>query len=849
MQRGAGLALATVLAGTGVVAHAAETPAWMRYLNREVINRIELTGYRRLGYHLRTVQGDRESYDVTNYYGQGAKPFTNIGQIDFTGRRVFGLFNFRGTILDSRFTDPQGQRFSLDVDRGGVQVSAGDITGSLLNTNPLARMNKSLRGFAVGYRRGNFESKALYSEARGSARTVTIPGNNSAGPFYLQVNQLVQGSEQVRLNDTPLRAGTDYVINYESGFITLVGRVLPPTSVLLVSFEVFGFNERRGQVQGAGVSYDFGRVGRVGLTLARQIARTGGNASTRLEQFQGYGPPSTPYVLLFEPLAGTAITVQVDGISQRPGIDFRFDPINTAIFYLNRFVPGTSTVSVVYTPKPTSTATGDREVTGIDWLIPLGRAGRGGTLTLAQASGRLFNSATPSSGVARSAQLDYRAGAWEVQAQARRIPTGYVSVETRGFSRNETGHEVSLGYRSDSRTKWSLVTGNRSILQQTASATTGTNTRFSNLRAAVSTVTRRGVPYEFEVRQQISRTFAGPTRLTIAEASTRQSLGRLDLRLAATRQSGRTPSTSVAGSRRVNVGLTTGTLEASLPVAEKLRLQGSYSLSEIRKDKERGGGRDASMNLDYRPSDVWRATVTYTDSDSGALASLGGFSNGWGLGYDGNGFSGGVNGSLSYGASKVKLATAGVSYTAGSLTLQANGYQSEQSGAVTNNARTSSVGLGGSYELPAGVRLLARVDRSASRFVGSNSRTESTTYSLLLDASPPGRWTGQFGFTGLLNGGNSAFGQDGLSFEVNSTYDLGRRQAVIFDATLGNATGYLAQQDTEFGLTYQYRIWSALALNASYRIRRVENKGLNVTSGAYRSQSLDFILDFNFAGR
>lgn len=834
---------------TLVPAHAADTPDWLRWLDREGVRRIELTGYRRLGYHLRDVSGDRESYDVTNYFGLGGKRFTDIGQIDFVGRRVFGLFNFRGTILDSRFTDPQGQRFSLDFNRGGVQFSAGDIQGTLLNTNPLARMSKSLRGVSVAYRRGNFEGKALYSEARGSARTITIPGNNSAGPFYLQVNQLVQGSEQVRLDDQPLQAGRDYVISYEAGFITLVGRVLAPTSVLVVSFEVLGFNDRRGQVQGAGLSYDFGRAGRLGLTAARQIARTGGAASTRLERFQGFGPPSTPYVLLFEPLAGTPITVQVDGIVQRPGLDYRFDAINTAIFYLNRFVPSTSTVTVIYTPRPTSTANGDREVLGIDYRIPLGKAGQSGTVTLAQATGRLFNSSTPSSGVARSASLDYRQSAWDVQAQVRAVPEGFVSVETRGFNRNETGHEVTLGYRSDPRTRWTLGTGNRSIQTSSSASPTPSSARFANTRLAVSTSTRKGTPYTFEVRQQHSRTLAGPTQLTIAEASTAQNLGRVELRLAASRQSGRTPLAGTSGSRRVGVGLTTASVEAALPVTDSLRLQGNYALSDITVDGDRGAGRDAGLSLDYRPSDLWRATVNYTDSDSGQLATLGGFTNGWGLGYDGNGFSGGVNGSLNTGSSRVKLVSANVAYTAGNLTLQANASQSDQSGSVTTNAKSTSYGVGGSYELRSNVRLLARVDRTNSRFVGSASRSDSTTYSILVDASPPGRWSGQLGYSGLVNGSRTAFAQDSASIELNSRYDLGKRQALVLDATLGTASGYLAQDDSDVGITYQYRLWSALALNVSYRFRRVTNQSPGVTSGAYRSQSLDFILDFNFAGR
>ncbi|MCH8980373.1 MAG: hypothetical protein IH945_14205, partial [Armatimonadetes bacterium] len=245
-----GPSLASAQAGLGL-------PKWVQ---RQIFDRITVSGYRRVSYHSHSVTGDTEAFGLGNYGGQGTSSFTDFGNVRVNGHQVLGALNFDLNFQDSRFRDPQGQRFSLDYGVGPWQVDLGDIQGRTLNTNRFAMFNKSLRAVSIGYSGGPFQAKALTSEVRGAPRTVTLNGTNSAGPYFLQSAQIVRGSETIQIDGVRQSLQQDYTINYEIGAITFVNRrtleakIIPPTSTIVATYEVFGFSGSKGRVQAVGLS-------------------------------------------------------------------------------------------------------------------------------------------------------------------------------------------------------------------------------------------------------------------------------------------------------------------------------------------------------------------------------------------------------------------------------------------------------------------------------------------------------------------------------------------------------------------------------------------------------------------
>ncbi|MBS1704250.1 MAG: hypothetical protein JST40_00135 [Armatimonadetes bacterium] len=837
-------------------------PKWAKWWKANLVDRIQISGYRRLGMHLQKVQGDRDAFNSLNYYGEGQKRFTDIGQINITGRKVLGVLNFQGTILDTRLNDPQGQHFSVDYDKNGFAISAGDIQGSLLNTNRFASMNKSLRGITAGYKQGRFAAKSVLSEVKGSPKTIAIQGNNSAGPYYLQTSQIIYGSESVRVDDVPMTLGTDYIINYEAGSITFLSRTVAVTSTILVSFEALGFNDSRGSVQGFGMSYDIGRVGKLGVTLMRQISRNRGGVSTRLEKFEGFGAPSTPYFLQFEPLPSADLIIRVNGVIQREGIDYYFDPDNAAVFYFTRFMQATDEIDVVYTPKPTNTVDGDREVVGLDYSLPLGKEGRAGELKLYQAAGRLMRTPTPTSGLARGASLTYKAGDYLLSANVRKVPNGYVSVETRGFNRNEVVNDQTIQYLPSDRWSAQLMRSNSSISQKSSLTSTGTMSRFTTLTGGVAYRANTNDRVELNHRRTRTITATGQTKLNTSELTLfRRDSQNLTWTLGVNQQDGAYRGSTTGVSQFNLLGSKIGAVY-SLPWRPKSKdkdvqaerrtlasVSANYALQRITAEGTTGTGRDIEIGASVLPSDQLKFSTRYDVSDSGALATLNRYTGGYGLGYGGNGFSGGTGGTTIAGGTNLRLWTTSLSYLPFERLAITGTYRQQQSfGSVTSNSRTNSTGLGLTYGFDNYHQLSLQYDRSNTTY--RDSPLKSGVQSVSLDFSGGrGRWSYTLGWSVFDSMGNSTFRQDSSTFVGNISYQMAPRHSLLLDYNSGRSTGYLGQENFDWGVTYQYRIWESLALNASYRHRRTSNRDPFVQSGAYRSSGLDFELAFNFFGR
>ncbi len=838
-----GCALAEAQAGLGL-------PVWLR---REVIDRVTITGYRRLSMHQHQIDGDGDAFQYGNYGGQGDKTFTDFGNINVTGRDVLGLLNFEFVIQDSRYQDPQGQRFSIDVDRGPWVVNLGDIRGSLLNTNRFATFNKTLRGAQLGFTSGGFRAKTVYSDVRGAPRTVTIPGTNTAGPYYLQSSQIVRGSERIEVDGVPQTLGQDYIINYEIGSVTFVNRttgeakIIPPTSTIVAQYEVFGFAGSRGRVQGAAMAYNFGPLA-VGVTGMQQIKGGSGGLSTRLEQFQGFGPPSTPYFLQFEPLMTEPIVIRVNGIIQTEGVDYFFDPDNPSIFFFTRFMPSTDNIDVLYTPKPTSTVDGDREVVGWDVNVPFGKSS---SLRYSEATGRLTKTPTPSSGVARALDLRYSTGPFTLSSSLRSVPSGYVNIETTGFNRNENAADLRASWSPDDLFTYTLGYMNAAVASRVVDSggdVSFVNSRFVKSNASVNFApTTGGMPWTLGVTKTSNETSSGKTDVTSTELTTRKTGSNWDASLALQHQDARGPITDGSGTTLQDIALDSINLRTGYRPNAQWSFNLSTGLSQVRKESEQGTGHDVQFVMRWQPTDLFDTSVIVQDSDAGQIATLGGFANGYGSGYGGNGFSNGVGSTGFISASKVRAYTLRSTWSPYSgLSLSGRTFLRETQGSFSSNTRTTGVGFDANWSVSDELNVQASIDSSKTEFIDSPLSSGTTVFSAYVDGAPAGPWSYSLGYSALVSGSQSTFQQNSHNFDAALGYRLSPRQTLSFIAYSNFSSGQFGQDDTDLSINYRYQIWRSVALQASYRWRDVVNKDPLVSTGAYRSRGFDIELVFNF---
>lgn len=846
-------ALALVFAG---VAGATEASgAWLSgsfwdWFRRDVADRVQVTGFRRFGYHNHQVTGDREAFDSLTNSGYGDRRFTDIGSMNVSGRNVLGALTFDINIDTNRFQDPQARRFALEIRRPGYNIAAGDIQGNLLNTNRFASFSKTLRGVSGGVEVGRLRTRAVYSEARGSARTINFPGNNSIGPYFLQFTQILRGSESVRVDDVPQVLGRDYVISYESGSITFLRGPIPPTSTIVVSFEALGINASGGRIEGAAATYDLGSWGRLGLTGMRQVTGAGSALSQRLERFQGSGAPSTPYFLQFRPLLTRPITVRLDGILLTPIVDYFFDPNNPAIFYMTRFVSFDSTIDVVYTPEPTQAIDGDRQVWGVDYRVPLGPGGRLGSITYYQATGRLDSPVNPLQGTARGIDARYRLGDFSVYGSVRDAPNEYVSVESRGFNRNERAADAGLTW---TKGPWSSdLTWLNSAVSQRLVSNSGEVTfraaRATRLRSTLAYSEGRSGSYRMQIDRIRNQQRGLPVELDGLSVVGARNLGRLNGSVSLDLQQGRAPNSFLADADVVDVALQTLRLDGTLDLGRSWVAGGRVGFSKVRQGSQDGTGNDIGVRVGYTPSDRFQASVSHAVSNSGQLATLGGFDSGSGFGFDGNGFSGGVTGTpFGVGSTDLRETAVAARYRIGETwSLAASAVQRRQQGSISSNTDSRTLELRVDGDIGKGHQIGLAVNRSDSKFLGSNIESQTTNLDVSLIANPDGRLSYSLGANFLISGGNSAFKQDSTAFDASLTYRLMDRHFLRFGYQGLTSTGEFGQLETFWLAGYEYRILSNVGLLASYKVRDVQNRFSGSPSGAYKSRGFDIELSFSF---
>lgn len=813
-----------------------------------VLDRLDVIGYRRLGYHVTSVTGDSEAYSVQNYSGLGLKHFTDIGDLSISGHKVLGVLNFSANIQDSRFRDPQNDKWTVDTSSHGFRFTAGDILGTLQSANRYANFNRTLRGIQIGYESGGFRFNALTSQARGQARTVTLNGNNSAGPYYLQASQVIADSETVQVDGVTMRRGIDYTISYEVGSITFASRTIAPSSTINVTFEAYSTNTSLGRIEGTGIQYNAGPAGTFGMTAMRQTARGTNSASTRLEKFQGFGAPSVPYTLQFEPLSTFPITVRLNGILQVEGVDYHFDQDNPAVFFFNRFVPTEDEIDVIYTPRPNQTVDGDREVLGFDYRLPIG--GKAGSLSLGLAHGRLKSPINPSTGTAKYADFRYDLGATTITANARDVAPGYVGIETRSFNRNEKAIGFNIDVHPIDRPNFGFSNTN-SLISIRRLDDQGHWVYFPSRVSSLNGYYELSglgakIPMRLDWSRQRSRVNGSETFVDSTSINASKTYSAGEIRFGVRRQVGIAPTSLIANAPRSSFSVLG--LDSVVTWEPPGRWSGDLRASINATDSQgtRSTGLRQDVTLNYRLQS-FLATLSHSRIDAGEINTLGGFSGGTGVGLGESGFSNGTGDFGVIGATNSLLTDLSLSWALSKRTsIAAQMYQQRYAGAVSSNSQTDGYGIAANSNF-GDHRVSLAINHSRTAFLGSSTTGSSaTTFNTLVEGQLTRRFSYGIRASYLLTGGGGSFGQSGGNLETNLSYVLGPRDVLSFDYLLGQSHGYLPQNDISSSVTYSYRIFASMGLNVRYRFRNVQNRDSGISSGAYRVGAFDVELTFSF---
>lgn len=820
---------------------------------RELWSRLSYSGQRTLGYQNYRFEGDADTFSSLTNYGTGLQHFTDVGNFTLQGNKVFGLLDFRASFANNRFSDPEQQQYTLNYKRGFYDISYGTVQASLLPGNRFLNFSRSLKGLVGDFRKGKLEAKIISSTARGAARTVTIEGNNTSGPYYLSSGRIIGGSVKIMVDGTELRQGPDYLIDAAVGSVTFISRIISPTSSIVASYESYDISGSGGTIQGASLSYDLGSAGKIGITSQKQKTGNTGTTNERVELFQGFGQAGDPYALQFEPIPASII-VTVDGVVRSFSVvdngisEFFLSPRVPSVVISRVAIPFTQTLQIRYIPKLILTVDGDRQVNGFNWQVPVGTKGSNSFITYSKASGKLSGS-TPSSGDAQSIDLKLNEGKASFKMGVRKIDPGFRTIEQTGFNRNEDATEYSLDYATKGLTA-TTATGN-SVISVNNGTTTKDNRlvtsdvslKYSDPKNAAKSISRtQTLSWN---RTQVHST--DDTQLSTLGFNDNYHYKKITLGYGLE---------NLTGHGRVNgtltgLGVNSYRTSAMYDAGKNWSLIASASKSLVKTDTIHSEGYDYSLRVNMAQTGPWTIGGEYALSDSGVLASLGGFLNGNSLGYGNNGFgNSGGSGTLSTGQLKARRTAFNVSHQAGDRILLGAVYSNTTSiGSSTSNAKIDALTLSANWKVNSSHQFSLEWSKVQSDFfVGTSGTGNSELLNGFLIGNPGKLWSYTLGYNVLRSGG-SQLGQDNLGLNFDLNYRINAKQRLFLNTGLSKTRGLYPQDDRVFQTGYAYTISSGVALVGKYSFRDLRNLDPGAIGGAFRANGLSIELGFDFSNR
>jgi hypothetical protein len=838
-------------------------PPMLEWLDENLFGRIDVTGNRTLGLHAFSVSGDRAAYDQATNFGEGGQTFTSDGEMTLSGKKVLGVMSFQTTIQDSRLSDPTTNQFLLEYDRGPWKLSEGDIRGTLVNTNPLTAFAKTLHGTMAEYQAGPWHLKGLYSETKGSPRTITIQGSNSSGPYYLESGKLLSDSLEVQVDGVLQKPGTDYVADVQIGSVTFITKTIPATSTIVATFEAVAPGTSPGILSGVGASYDFGRYGRLGLNLMQQTATGASGDGTLPDTFVFAGPSSTIYMLTQEPDLTRPILVQVGSRILTPGTlvsgvvvgDYAFNPSEHRQLILSPTISGQvniDTLLVKYFPTITAAVVGDRRVYGVDYSLKLGN---GGLVQYAQATGQAMSGASSGTSTARTLNGSYKIGRLNLTGNIKDIPSDYVAIESQGFSRNEKSYALGAEMKFTNLT-YGLAYSNAVIANQTQISSTTTdllNARSTSAKLYTNYNSADGTAWTLSQTRTAGHLIYD-SQLDTSDFTGSHAFGKVRLDTGFTYQQGKGPLLNNAGATQIgSVYMDTYHVGLNYVPMPTLSFDTRASVSQIRALGQSNSGNDLTLSSVWRPNNRWHVTASELHSVSGQASVLSGFSNGSGYGYGGNGFSSGALGSGFLGAADGTLDQSSLTVafkSSNRLSLDGHVSSNRSTGTLSSNSTVHDVGLGSELDLGNFTILNATIDKTSTSFVTSDTSVagsvDTTSLNFNLAASPKGPWSYQLSLSTLLSGGNSLYNQNSDNYSASLGYRFSKKHQVSVGYISGSFTGFQGQNDRQFVVSYTYTIFRQLGLTTSYRVHTVTNTDPTVTTGAYRAAGFDLTLSYGF---
>jgi len=421
----------------------------------DLLDNLDLSvhGYQTWTWRNNSVSGGQASgtaFGLDNYGYDSS--FDNNTSLTIDGE-IINRVRLHGNINKSRFM-PTDRRYYLMYDGDRTDVTLGDLNASL-SGNEFATFSRTMRGLEIDTTLGkNTGFSLLTSKTDAAVKQDVLAGNNTVGPYYLTRNPIVDGSEQVWVDEQLKQRGVDYIIDYDFGVLTFQGvNVIPSTSTIAISYEYDAPGRTAGTLIGMRGTIPLSPKLTLGTSLLMQRASGGSGGGTQTgtvshrEEFFGANSVG-PYSLIYRPLVEGSEVVTVGTAVQVRNTDYQLNYVSGLLTFA-RPVSTAALIVVDYRYESALTPPSpDQQILGIDgaWKF---RENAGLNFEMAYASGgRKAGDTNPENGLAFNLRGAGQFGKLDAAVGLRKVSDGFRRLESTGFQRNESGMDLTLNYKA-----------------------------------------------------------------------------------------------------------------------------------------------------------------------------------------------------------------------------------------------------------------------------------------------------------------------------------------------------------------------------------------------------------------
>lgn len=435
------------LGGTGTTGQRGGGPRRLANLPTE----LQISGRLNSRYSASTARGNKQ------VYGQqfsDTEAFTNTASLLISGPIVKDWPIYIRASARVRPYAPADVEWSLTWHERHFDATYGDITASI-SRNAFATIQRQTKGLSIV---GDLGSQGAYqlfgTEARGITRRETIPGEGTAGPYFLTYTPVREETIKLRIDEQDIPRDR-YRFDPDQGMIYFENLVVAQTSVIEAVYEENRAGSARGLYYGGILDYRFGKVP-VSITyISQDIAGGSETASDSILKTEEFIPNNStgPFTLSFRPIdTSKPVVAYVDGLRREKGVDFEFNEYSGVVQFFD-IIPATSTVRIEYYYfREAARADSRKTLLGIDTGYRFGNLSLGSSIAVSE-GGLLADGSPASGGTAWNLRANYTADGGDLQASAtyQNQDQGFSRIESNSFDTDYSGIDATVRYRATDR--------------------------------------------------------------------------------------------------------------------------------------------------------------------------------------------------------------------------------------------------------------------------------------------------------------------------------------------------------------------------------------------------------------